>query len=88
MYEFHYDYMKPKYGHKAKLMYQDTDLLVYHIETEDFDREMWRKDFIQVTIPKMIKGRYKLELIRLRVMKDKLGGKIMIVFIVLRDKMY
>ena len=40
MYEFHYDYMKPKYGHKAKLMYQDTDLLVYHIETEDFDRDI------------------------------------------------
>ena len=31
MYEFHYDYMKPKYGGNLKLCYMDTDLLVYHI---------------------------------------------------------
>ena len=29
MYEFHYDYMKPKYGDNLKLCYKDTDLLVY-----------------------------------------------------------
>ena len=42
MYEFHYDYMKPKYGHKAKLMYMDTDSLVYHVETEDFYKDIAR----------------------------------------------
>ena len=37
MYEFHYDYMKPKYdGEKLKLCYMDTDSLVYEIKTEDF----------------------------------------------------
>ena len=36
MHEFHYDYMKPKYGENLKLFYMDTDLLVYHIKTEDF----------------------------------------------------
>ena len=36
MYEFHYDYMKPKYGKNLKLCYMDTDSLVYHIKTEDF----------------------------------------------------
>ena len=36
MYEFHYDYMKPKYGGNLKLCYMDTDSLVYHIKTEDF----------------------------------------------------
>ena len=35
MYEFHYDYMKPKYGNNLKLCYMDTDSLVYHIKTED-----------------------------------------------------
>ena len=30
MYEFHYDYMKPKYGSKAKLCYMDTDSFVYY----------------------------------------------------------
>ena len=36
MYEFHYDYMIPKYGDRLKLCYMDTDSLVYHIRTEDF----------------------------------------------------
>ena len=37
MYEFHYDYMVPKYGlEKLKLCYIDTDSLVYDIKTEDF----------------------------------------------------
>ena len=36
MYEFHYDYMRPKYSNKLKLCYMDTDSLVYHIKTRDF----------------------------------------------------
>ena len=37
MYEFHYDYMVPKYTlDKLKLCYMDTDSLVYNINTEDF----------------------------------------------------
>ena len=37
MYEFHYDYMVPKYGlEKLKLCYMNTDSLVYDNKTEDF----------------------------------------------------
>ena len=36
MYEFWYDYIKPKYQDKAKLCYMDTDSFVIHIKTEDF----------------------------------------------------
>ena len=36
MYEFHYDYMRSRYGNKARLCYMDTDSFVYEIETEDF----------------------------------------------------
>ena len=36
MYEFHHDYMVPKYGENLQLCYMDTDSLVYHIKTEDF----------------------------------------------------
>ena len=35
MYEFHYNYMKPKYGDNLQLCYMDTDSLVYRIKTED-----------------------------------------------------
>ena len=30
MYEFWYDYLKPKYGEKAKLCYMDTDSFIVY----------------------------------------------------------
>ena len=36
MYEFHYDYMLPKYGKHLKPCYMDTDSLVYDIKADDF----------------------------------------------------
>ena len=35
MYEFHYDYIKNKYDKKSKLLFADTDSLMYEIKTED-----------------------------------------------------
>ncbi|XP_021958954.1 uncharacterized protein LOC110854831 [Folsomia candida] len=40
MYEFHYDYTKEKYGDKARVLYGDTDSLVYHVETQDLYQDM------------------------------------------------
>ena len=40
MYRFHYDYIKPKYGDKAKLLMTDTDSLMYKIDTKDFYEDM------------------------------------------------
>ena len=40
MYDFHYDYMRPKYGSKAKLWYMDTDSFVYETGTEDFYKDI------------------------------------------------
>ena len=36
MYDFHYNYVKRMYGDRAKLLFTDTDSLMYEIQTEDF----------------------------------------------------
>ena len=36
MYEFSFDYIKPKHDKNAKLCYMDTDSFIIHIKTEDF----------------------------------------------------
>ena len=40
MYEFHYDYMVPKYGNRLTLCYIGTDSVVYLIRTEDFHTDI------------------------------------------------
>ena len=39
-YEFCYDYIKPKYGEKAKLRYMDTDSFVVYIKTGDIYKDI------------------------------------------------
>ena len=47
MYEFWYEYIKPKYQDKVKLCYMDSGGSIIHIKTEDFyedianDVEKW-----------------------------------------------
>ena len=47
MYEFHYDYIKNKYGNNSKLLFTDANSLMYEIKTEDVykdfsnDKEMF-----------------------------------------------
>ena len=61
MYEFWYDYLKPKYKDKAKLCYMDTDSFVSNIFTEDFfedinnDVERW----FDISIIVMIKYHFQ-----------------------------
>ena len=93
MYEFWYDYVKPKYKDKAKLCYMDTDSFVINIFTEDFfedinnDVERWfdtsnydknDKRPLQTGINKKVIGMFK----------DELEGKIMKEFCALRAKTY
>ena len=35
MFEFHYDYIKNKYGNNSRLLFTGTDSLMYKIKTED-----------------------------------------------------
>ena len=93
MHEFHYDYMRPKYGSKIKLYYMDTDSFVYEIETEDFYRDIAKdveKMFDTSGYPKddnrpLPIGENKKVL---GLMKDELGGKIMTEFVALRANIY
>ena len=38
MYEFRYDYVKPKYGEKSKLCYMDADTV--YIKIDDFHKDI------------------------------------------------
>ena len=40
MYEFRYDFMKPKYSDNVKLCYMDTDSFIMNIKTEDFYKDI------------------------------------------------
>lgn len=41
MYDFHHSYNKSKYGDKAKLLFTDTNSLVYEIETCDVQEDFY-----------------------------------------------
>ena len=79
MYEFWYDYMKPKYGNDVKLCYMDTDSFVMNIKTNDFYRDIAndvesRFDTTNYEVNRPLPTRKNKKVIGL--MKDGLGGKI------------
>ena len=89
MYEFWYDYIKPKYGDNMKLCYTDTDS--FNIKTEDFyediaDDVKKRFDTSNYEIDRPLPTGKNEKVIGL--MKDELGGKIMTEFIALRSKIH
>ena len=93
MYEFHYGYIKPKYGSKVQLCYMDTDSFVCEIETEDFYQDIagdveTRFDtsaYSKTDNRPLPIGKNKKVI---GLMKDELSGKIMTEFVALRAKMY
>ena len=85
--EFWYDYIKPKYQNSARLCYMDTDSLIINIKTEDFYKEIAndvekRFDTSNYEVNWQLPTGKNIKVIVL--IKDKLGGKIMKEFGVLR----
>ncbi len=91
MYEFHYDYIKPKWGNDATLLFTDTDSFCYEIKTEDFyedisgdvnawfDTSNYEKDHpLFSNKNKKVVGFYK----------DECGGNKILRFCGLRSKLY
>ena len=93
MFDFHYNYIKAKYGKKAELLFTDTDSLMYEIRTEDFykdispdieakfdtsDYPVDHKSGIPIGLNKKVIGMFK----------DEVAGNQITHFIGLRPKLY
>ena len=93
MFDFHYKYIKPKYGNKAKLLFTDTDSFLYEIQTEDFYKDISGdvKDRFDTSdypeghpsgIPTGVNKKV------LGMFKDETAGKVIKEFVGLRAKLY
>ena len=81
MCDFHYNYIKLKFGENAKLLFSDTDSLCYETQTDDFFKDISKdvdRKFDTSNYPKDYKsgiptGKNKKVI---GMIKDEAGGKI------------
>ena len=93
MFDFHYKYIKPKYGKEAKLLFTDTDSFLYEIQTEDFYKDISgdvkdrfdTSDYLEGHPSGIPTGVNKKVL---GMFKDEAAGKIIKEFVGLRAKLY
>ena len=93
MFDFHYNYIKDKYGVKARLLFTDTDSLMYEIKTKDFYKDIYDdvKDKFDTSDyptnhPSGILTGVNKKVIG--VFKDEVSGKQITHFVGLRPKLY
>ena len=91
MYEFWYNYMKPKYNNDLKLCYMDTDSFIMNIKTNYFYKDIandvenrFDTSNYEVNRPLPIGKNKKI----IGLMKDEVGEKIITEFFTLRPKTY
>ena len=91
MYDFHYDYMRSKYGDKARLLFTDTDSLCYEVTTDDFYDDI-RDDVPAWFDMSAYPADHPAELPRFNkvigFMKDEASGQQIEEFVGLRSKLY
>ena len=100
MYEFWYDYMKPKYNDNVKLCYMDMDSFIMNIKTNDFYKDISNdvenrfdtSNYEVNTSETSALARRPLPTGKnkkvIGLMKDELGGTIITEFATLRPKTY
>jgi len=90
MYQFHYEHMKPKYNDKLKLLFTDTDSLMYEIKTEDLYKDM--KSDLELYDTSDYPKEHQLHSNKnkkvIGKMKDEACGEILTEFVGLRPKLY
>ena len=93
MYKFHYEYIKPMYGERARLLFTDTDSLCYAVKTEDFYKDISNdvhKMFDTTNYPENHPSGISTGVNKrvVGMMKDKSGDKQITEFAGLRSKLY
>jgi len=88
MYDFHYGFVRKKYGDNAKLLFTDTDSLCYELKTNDFYKDMIEhKDLYDLSD---MKGEFNDNTNKKVIgkMKMEYPNNAIVEFIGLRSKMY
>ena len=93
MYDFHYKYIKQKYGDKAKLLFTNTDSSMYEIQKEDFYKDIsanvkhrFDTSDYPPNHPSGIPSGFNKKVIDM--FKDEADGKVIDEFVGLRAKLY
>ena len=90
MYNFHYNYIKKKYGGRAKLLFTDTDSLSYEIEAEDIYQDLWygKDKFDKSDYPENSPYHDKTNKKVIGKFKDEVASIPIVEFVGLKSKMY
>ena len=90
MYDFHYNNIKEMYGNKARLLFTDTDSLIYEIEAEDVYQDFWndKEKFDNSDYPESSPYFDKTNKKVIGKFKDEAAGIPICEFVGLRSKMH